>query len=252
MSVTAPQTMSLVSHDQNLTPKQKTEDLMLELIENFGKDEVEEAVKYLHYRNPTPLPKNEKKGKPILYVFRHGETSDNFNMLFSGWRDVNITEKGKKQALALANKLAKKDIDMLICSDQIRSIETMKLAMSKNTKGKNLEIIKEPRIKERRYGDWEGQSKLKMLLTHPESKEQRRDFDFVPPNGESMAMVEGRVLAFLREILPLMRKHNVNVALSCHGNSIRAIRKKYEGLTNEQAAHIETILGEDYAAYYVG
>ena len=179
------------------------------------------------------------------------KATDNADMIFSGWRDVDLTQKGIEQAEILAEKLKDKKIDMLITSDQIRAIKTMEIAMAKNPYAKNLEVIKDPRIKERNYGDWQGTSKLEMLLLNPDSKEQRRNIDFVPPNGESIRMVEKRVFEFLDEIEPMIKKHKINVAISCHGNSIRAFRDRYENLSDYETSHIETALGQDYGAYHI-
>ena len=76
--------------------------------------------------------------------------------------------------------------------------------------------------------------------------------DFIPPKGESIRMVEKRVFDFLEEILPHIKEHNINIAISCHGNSIRAFRQRFEHLDDYETSHIETSLGQDYGAYYVG
>ena len=80
---------------------------------------------------------------------------------------------------------------------------------------------------------------------------QRRDYNFVPPNGESIEMVVKRVDEFLDELLPFVRENKINVAIACSGNSIRGIRKRFENLTEEGTAVVETPLGQDYAAYRV-
>lgn len=223
------------------------------LYEKYGKEKVDEIVKFLSYKKePQPLPKDENPNYPVLYVFRHGQTTDNADFLFSGWRDVDLTDEGIKQAEILAEKLKDKKIHMLVASDQIRAIKTMQIAISKNEYAKDLEIHKEPRIKERSYGDLQGKSKLEMKLSNPElATKYRRSYSDVPPSGESIEMVAKRVNEFLDEIIPLMKENNINVALSCHGNSIRGIRQRFEDLTNEETAHIETPLGQDYAAYSI-
>lgn len=222
------------------------------LYSKYGMDKVEEAIAYLSYRKADPLPKEEKKDCPTLYVFRHGQTVDNANYMFSGWRDPDITETGVQQAEVLSEKLKDKSIHMLIASDQQRAIKTMQIAMSKNPYAKELEIVKDPRIKEKSYGDYQGKSKLEMELEDPQKVlEIRRNYFEVSPNGESIEMVVKRVNEFLDEIIPLMKEHKINVAVSCHGNSIRGIRQRFEKLSNEETALIETPLGQDYAAYAI-
>lgn len=222
------------------------------LYSKYGMDKVEEAIAYLSYRKADPLPKEEKEGCPTLYVFRHGQTVDNANYVFCGWRDPDLTETGVQQAEVLAEKFKDKSIHMLIASDQQRAIKTMQIAMSKNPYARELEITKDPRIKEKSYGDYQGKSKLEMELEDPEKVlEIRRNYFEVSPNGESIEMVVKRVNNFLDEILPLMKEHRINVAVSCHGNSIRGIRQRFEKLSNEETALIETPLGQDYAAYAI-
>ncbi|MBU1970339.1 histidine phosphatase family protein, partial [Patescibacteria group bacterium] len=152
----------------------------------------------------------------------------------------------------LAKKLQPKNIQMLVASDQKRAIETMKLAVSLNCALKDLEIHSDPRIKERCYGDLQGKSKLEMQLENPKLLlTYRRSYDLKPPNGESIAEVVTRVKAFIDEMIPLMTMYKMNVAISCHGNSIRGFRQVFERLNNEQTALIESPLGQDYAAYAI-
>ena len=220
------------------------------LYSKYTNDKIEEAVALLTYKKSNPLPKKELQGHPNMYIFRHGESEDNANFIFSGWRDSKLTEKGRKQAEALAPKLKDKKIDMLISSPQIRAVETMQIAISQNLLAKTLEIIKDDRIKERGYGDLQGKSKLELQLEDPELlKQYRRSFRDAPPNGESLEQVCKRVASFCEEIVPLMKKNNVNIAVSCHGNSIRGFRRYFEHLSDEETRTIETPLAQDYAVY---
>ncbi len=222
------------------------------LYQQYGKDKVDAAIAYLSYSHVEDLPKYENPDFPILYIFRHGQSTDNADFLFSGWRDVGITKKGEEQALELAPKLKTKKIDLLISSPQLRATQTMKLALSLNNYASSLKIETDDRIKERHYGDYQGTSKLIMQLESPEKLLQiRRDYYAVPPHGESLEMVCTRVEAFCVEIVPLMKQNKINVAISCHGNSIRGFRKYFEHLTPDQTAEIETPLGKDYAAYSI-
>ncbi|MBN1162338.1 histidine phosphatase family protein [Patescibacteria group bacterium] len=219
---------------------------------NYTKERIKEAIELLSYKHVDPMPKEESDTQPTLYIFRHGQSVDNANFIFSGWRVAPLTEGGEKGALILAEKLKDKKIQMLISSPQQRALKTIKLAMSKNEQAKNLEILPDERIKERFYGDYQGQSKLEMQMENPDKLlEVRRSFDIAPPNGESIKMVCERVADFCDEILPLMKKNKVNVAVSCHGNSIRGFRKYFENISDYETAHLETPLGKDYLAYVI-
>lgn len=238
-----------------VTSESQTQKVDMEkLIKEFGEKAVEEAIKYLTYKKTekAELPKIEKTGFPILYVFRHGQTTDNADMIFSGWRDVNLTEKGIKQAQELAEKIKDKKIDMLFASDMKRAIDTMKIAISKNQSCINLRIEEDPRLRERSYGDWMGKSKLIKQLENPKDlAESRRGYDSAPPNGESIKNTVDRVTTFIEELVPFMKENKINVAVSCHGNSIRGFRKYFEKLSEEETSTVETPLGQDYLAYSI-
>jgi 2,3-bisphosphoglycerate-dependent phosphoglycerate mutase len=226
---------------------------VLVLTQRYGHKAVEEATKYLTYKKtPPPLPKQEDSDTPTLYVFRHGQSHDNIDMIFSGWRTPGLTEKGRKDAEVIADLLKDKKMHLLISSDQPRTLDTMKIAMSRNEDAKDLEIIVDKRLRERNYGDWQGYSKLEKHLEDPEALSKvRRGWFTPPPNGESLEMVDERVNELLDEIIPKMKETDINVAIACSGNSIRPIRKRFEGLTEDEAAHIETPTGKDYAAYAI-
>ncbi len=220
---------------------------------NFSKDDkAKEAKDLLNYKEVSELPKEESDELPTLYIFRHGQTEDNANYIFSGWRDSPITETGKQQAEVLAEKLKDKKLDVLISSPQIRAVDTMKIAVSKNPTAKDLPIETDERIKERSYGDYQGKSKMEIQMEDPEKLQKiRRGYSEVPPNGESIGMVCKRVASFCEDIVKRMKEENINVAVSCHGNSMRGFREYFEHLAPEEVEKLETPLGQDYAAYVI-
>ena len=218
----------------------------------YPQKKVDKAMEILTYKKVDTLPKEESISKPIIYIFSHGQSIDNSNFVFSGWRDCDITQKGVEQAEILAPKLKDKRIDMLISSDQIRAINTMKIAMSQNESAKNLKLRLDPRIKERSYGLLQGYSKIELFLwNEPLFHAFHRDYDVIPPEGENLRQVCERVKNFCNEIVTLMKTLNINIAISCHGNSIRGFRQYFEHLSDTQTAAIETPLGQDYASYII-
>ncbi len=222
------------------------------LYNQYSKERVDKALEILTYKKVDPLPKEESDQFPVIYIFRHGQSVDNLNMVFSGWRDCDITKKGKEQAEVLAPQLKDKKINMLIASDQQRAIKTMEIAVSQNEYAKKLKIEQEPRIKERGYGLLEGYSKLELYLWNEKLLHAfRRGYDIIPPQGESLKMVCERVAGFCDEIIPIIKDTGINVAISCHGNSIRGFRRYFENLGDEETANLETPLGKDYAAYTI-
>ncbi len=195
------------------------------------------------------LPKTELPNTPTLYVFRHGETYDNVGRIFSGWRDALLTPTGEEQAKMLGKKLRDKHIDLCITSDQTRSKETARIALESHAETK---FEEDSRIKERSYGDLQGMSKEELMQKDPEKATlYRRGYDTPPPNGESLKMVEERVFPFCEDLVVRMKREKINVAIACHSNSMRAIRRYFEKMTVMQEMTHENPLGQDYAAYAI-
>lgn len=196
-----------------------------------------------------PLPKKESKTKPVLYVFRHGETYDNKRRIFSGRRQSKLTHMGIKQAEILAKKLKNKRIDIMIVSRLVRSKKTAKIILKYHP---NTKIERDDRIIERNYGNLNGKSKTKLMRENPElAAKYRRGYDFPPPHGESIKMVEKRVIPFCKELVNRMKKEKINVAVSAHGNSMRVMRRFFEKMGIELMLTHENPLGKDYASYVI-
>jgi len=187
--------------------------------------------------------------KPILYVFRHGESYDNKNHVFSGWRDSDLTPKGIKQAQVLAEKLKSEHLDIAYTSKLIRAKKTLDIILKTHPDTK---IIIDQRITERDYGDIAGLNKDNLYQFNTKlATAFRRSYDFPPPNGESLKDVEIRVIDFIKDLIPKMKQENINVAISCHGNSMRVIRRYFEKLSIKQMLLLENPLGIDYCSYSI-
>ncbi|OGC52321.1 hypothetical protein A2982_01940 [candidate division WWE3 bacterium RIFCSPLOWO2_01_FULL_39_13] len=199
-------------------------------------------------KNEKPLPKATlKPGENYIVVFRHGESEDNARKIFSGWRDAKLTRKGIDQAKVLAPKLRKLKLDLVITSDQTRSKETARYALEYHPR---IKWEKDWRIKERNYGDLSGTSKEEAMKANPEETiKWRRGYDDPPRRGESLKMVEERVFPFLDELVNRIRNEKINVVLSAHGNSMRAIRRYFEKMDIAEELTHENPLGTDYALY---
>lgn len=222
------------------------------ILAKYPKEKIDKAIEILTYKNVSPMVKQESTTDPVLYVFRHGQSVDNINFIFSGWRDAPLTDVGRQQAQVLAEKLKDKKLDILISSDLSRAYETMKIAVSLNKDAKDREIVKDIRVRERSYGDLQGTSKLIMYLENPELlHEYRRSYTKKANNGESLEETVKRVADFCNEIVPLMKMHHLNVAVACSSNSMRGFRMYFEHLTPEEVCDLETPLGQDYLSYVI-
>lgn len=195
------------------------------------------------------LPKTNLTEPPILYIFRHGSTVDNEARIFSGWRDARLSENGVGHAETLAESLRNARIDIGIHSHLSRSVDTLRIVLQYHP---NAQMELDDRIIERNYGDLSGKSKTELMELDPEKAIlYRRGYDFPPPNGESIKMVEARVFPFCEELTERMKRDRINVAISSHSNSMRVLRRYFEGMSVEEMLSHENPLGQDYVAYAI-
>jgi 2,3-bisphosphoglycerate-dependent phosphoglycerate mutase len=172
-----------------------------------------------------------------LLVFRHAETFDNRRGIFSGWRDSELTLKGLAQAQKIAEQLKQYQIDYAFTSHLKRARKTLELILEAHPP---LPVYMDDRLIERCYGLLQGKSKRKAARENSEWYAQiHRGYKLGPPKGESLKMVEKRVLSFLKQLKDWLGQTPGNVAISCHGNSIRPIRKVFENLSLEQMLQLE-------------
>jgi 2,3-bisphosphoglycerate-dependent phosphoglycerate mutase len=172
-----------------------------------------------------------------LFVFRHAETNDNSRGIFSGWRDSDLTLKGLSQAQEIAEQLRLEKIDYAFTSHLKRARKTLSIVLEKHPA---IPVFTDDGLIERCYGLLQGKSKRKVAEEKPEWFARiHRGYDFPPPEGESLKMVENRTLPFLLQLQEWLRRNPANVAISCHGNSLRPIRRVFEHLSLKQMLQIE-------------
>jgi 2,3-bisphosphoglycerate-dependent phosphoglycerate mutase len=172
-----------------------------------------------------------------LFVFRHAETTDNSNQIFSGWRDPDLTPKGILQAREIAQQLGQEKIDYAFTSHLLRAKRTLEIVLKPHL---NVPVFVDDRLIERCYGTLQGKSKVEVAAEKPDwFAKIHRGYDFPPPDGESLKMVESRTLPFILQLESWLRKNPCNVAISCHGNSMRPIRRAFEHLSLKQMLQLE-------------
>lgn len=179
-----------------------------------------------------------------IFIFRHGQTTDNLEHDFSGIHDVDLTPAGIDETKRIGEKLKDEKVTKAYQSDQIRSKHTLELVL--NGWHKNVQVFTDSRIRERDYGDLTGLNKDELAKIDPKDFALwHRSYDVAPPNGESIKDVEVRVLAFLQDALPTWKKDDI-IFISAHGNSIRPIRKYFEHLTIPEMCSFEHTPGKIY------
>jgi 2,3-bisphosphoglycerate-dependent phosphoglycerate mutase len=170
-------------------------------------------------------------------VFRHAETTDNANSIFSGWRDPDLTAKGISQAQEVAEQLRKEKIDYAFTSHLKRARKTLEIVLESHP---DVPVFLDDHLIERCYGLLQGKSKTKVSKERPEwFAKVHRGYDFPPPEGESLKMVEKRTDPFVAHLEQWLRRNSGNVAVSCHGNSLRPIRRIFEHLSLKQMLKLE-------------
>ena len=166
-----------------------------------------------------------------IFLFRHGQTTDNLEGIFSGKRDPDLTESGIEEARKIAHQLKIEKVTKAYTSPQLRCKHTLEIVLEPH-KGTEIMVVADPRIRERDYGDLTGKSKKKTEELYPkEYPGWHRGYDSPPPNGESIKDVEARVMEFLEEVIANVWQNDV-IFICASGNSIRPFRKHFEKIPN--------------------
>lgn len=157
-----------------------------------------------------------------LYVARHGQTVWNAQNKVCGVTDVELTEEGIEQAEKLAD-IVPDNIDVIITSPLKRAIETGKIVAEKN----NIPMYIEELLFEQNYGIYEGIDRKDSQFLN-----NKRNFAYRYPDGESMMQVAYRIYGFIDKIKK--EYQGKNVLLISHGGVCRIIRTYFIDMTNEE------------------
>ncbi len=175
-----------------------------------------------------------------LIIFRHGQSTWNLENKFTGWVDVELSDKGIEEAKHAGVKLKGYTFDYAYASDLKRAQNTLSLALE--TSGHSpLTPIHHKALNERMYGDLQGLDKQETAKKYGEEQVKiwRRSFDIPPPNGESLKDTAARVIPYFEsEIIPKL-KAGKNIVIAAHGNSLRALIMYLEKMTPEQILEFE-------------
>ena len=181
----------------------------------------------------------------ILVLIRHGQSVWNATNRFTGWTDVELSEKGEIEAATAGEQLADVRFDMVHTSALIRAQRTAEIVMSKNRVSGEIPTKQDERLNERHYGDLQGLNKAETAEIHGADQVHiwRRSFDVPPPGGESLEMTAERTIPyFVEEIIPDLSS-GMNVLVAAHGNSLRSIVMHIEGISPEDITSLEIPTG---------
>jgi len=217
----------------------------VEAIQRINQTTAKNIIDYWQGETPNKVaPAKKPKGK--LIVARHAESEWNATGQWTGITDVHLSEKGFKESAMLGKALKELEIpiDVAYCSQQIRSRETLE-GMLNASQQFDVDIIVSGALNERDYGEYTGKNKweIKEAIGEEAFNQIRRGWDAPVPGGETLKMVYERVIPFYADtILPLLNEGK-NVLLVAHGNSIRALMKYIESISDDDVSQLEMIFG---------
>jgi 2,3-bisphosphoglycerate-dependent phosphoglycerate mutase len=182
----------------------------------------------------------------VLALVRHGESEWNKLNLFTGWKDPGLTEKGVEDAHR-AGRLLKAQgnaFDIAYTSDLTRAQRTLTIILEELGQT-GLVTHKDQKLNERDYGDLSGLNKDDARERWGEDQVHiwRRSYDIAPPGGESLKDTATRVLPYYEAKIWPDVKAGRSVLVVAHGNSLRALIMRLEGLTGEQIVARELATG---------
>lgn len=182
----------------------------------------------------------------VLVLVRHGQSEWNAKNLFTGWKDVDLTEAGIAEARRAGKLLARDGVqfDLAFTSKLMRAQKTLTLIL-KELGQTDLETHEDLALNERDYGDLSGLNKAETAEKYGADQVHiwRRSYDIPPPGGESLKDTAERTLPYFdSEIMPRVMDGK-NVIVAAHGNSLRAIVMKLEGLSSEEIVKREIATG---------
>ncbi|WP_028968839.1 2,3-diphosphoglycerate-dependent phosphoglycerate mutase [Sphingomonas sp. URHD0057] len=206
---------------------------------------------------------------PTLVLLRHGQSQWNLENRFTGWWDVDLSDKGIAEARAAGALLRDKGFDFDCCFTSVltRAIRTLHLVLHEMDR-LWLPVAKDWRLNERHYGGLTGLNKQEMIDKVGESQVKiwRRSYDIPPPplpeddpydvsrdrryagievpRTESLKDTIARALPYYEaEIAPAL-KAGKRVLVAAHGNSLRGIIKYLSGISDEDIVGLEIPTGE--------
>jgi 2,3-bisphosphoglycerate-dependent phosphoglycerate mutase len=205
-----------------------------------------------------------------LILIRHGQSVWNAENKFTGWVDVDISSRGREEAINAANTIKNKSlvIDHVFCSSLIRAINTADIIL----KDLNSSVVplKKWQLNERHYGSLQGKNKAETSKIYGDKmvNEWRRSYDIPPPKltksevaeeknkanftidaehnwpaSESLKNTFDRVISFWKDEIE-KKFPNKNVLIVAHGNTIRSIVKYIENISDKNIVKVEISTGQ--------
>ena len=207
-----------------------------------------------------------------LVFIRHGFSEWNAKNLFTGWRDVNLTERGVEEAKSAGKKLldANFEFDIAFTSVLTRAIKTCNIVLEESHQ-LWIPQVKNWRLNERHYGELQGLDKKATAEKYGDEQVHiwRRSYDTLPPlldpkdpnsahndrryanlpadvipNGENLKVTLERVRPVWEDQIAPALLSGKRVLVVAHGNSLRALAKHIEGISDADIMDLEIPTGQ--------
>jgi 2,3-bisphosphoglycerate-dependent phosphoglycerate mutase len=178
-----------------------------------------------------------------LVLLRHGQSEWNQKNIFSGWVDIDLSEQGREEARRAGVLLGAYQFDAVFCSALKRAQETARIALAGKLPAC---YFADPALNERHYGDLQGINKdeARAQFGVEQVHKWRRSFLERPPGGESLKDTCDRVLPYyIGKIEPRLRSGQT-VLIVAHGNSLRALIKYLDKLSDKDIVNLEIPTGK--------
>ncbi len=194
-----------------------------------------------------------------LVLCRHGQSDWNLKNLFTGWTDVDLTEKGIEEATTAGRQLSELGIEFDIAYTSVlkRAIRTLWIMLDEMDR-MWIPVIRDWRLNERHYGALQGLNKAETAAKYGDDQVHiwRRSYDIPPPEldadderhpahdpryrgiddlpaTESLKITLERVLPCWKNVIAPELKAGKNILIAAHGNSLRALVKMLDGISDE-------------------
>lgn len=200
---------------------------------------------------------------PNLILLRHLKSQWNLENRFAGWTDGPLSKEGKEKAKEIFQKISSYQIDKIYTSPLFRNLDTVDRVFEDNEKypffihldegkmkkwgnfneiNKNyIPVYVSEKLNERYYGKLQGLNKDELKRKYGEKKVQlwRRSYEIRPPGGESLKDVVKRTTPFFKKYIEKDLKKGKNVLIVASHNSLRAIVKYIEKISNKDIINLE-------------
>jgi 2,3-bisphosphoglycerate-dependent phosphoglycerate mutase len=182
-----------------------------------------------------------------LVLVRHGQSEGNLKNIFTGWKDLGLTERGISEAHAVGDRLQAlgMNFDVAFTSVLRRAFQSCSIVLQVMGQS-GVPEFRDPALNERNYGDLTGLNKDEARARWGEAQIHlwRRSYEVPPPGGESLKDTSARVLPFfIQAILPRVMRGERTLVVA-HGNSLRSLVMVLDRLAPEAVTSVEFATGD--------